>query len=179
MVSNAELFAQHGYVHIKNVLTASQCRGLAATLERLAAEDKTHRDRQCPLSDAIRDAPVFTGIQAYLKSQIEQHCEIPLLPTYSYARLYRPGEELRIHRDKSTCEISVTITLGFEGTPWAIYFADDEDKYNSHEIFLDVGDAVLYRGVNKWHWREKFEGTWQAQLFLHYVESTRRAEFFL
>jgi hypothetical protein len=36
---------------------------------------------------------------------------------------------------------------------------------------MKVGDAVLYRGCDKWHWREPYkEGKWQAQVFLHYVD---------
>jgi hypothetical protein len=33
------------------------------------------------------------------------------------------------------------------------------------------GDAVLYRGMEKHHWRKKFKGEWQAQVFLHYVDA--------
>jgi hypothetical protein len=44
-----------------------------------------------------------------------------LFPTYAYARWYAPGDELKIHRDRDSCEISATITLGFEGSPWPIY----------------------------------------------------------
>jgi predicted 2-oxoglutarate/Fe(II)-dependent dioxygenase YbiX len=36
---------------------------------------------------------------------------------------------------------------------------------------MNVGDAVLYQGMKKLHWREKFEGKWQAQVFLHYVDA--------
>jgi PKHD-type hydroxylase len=37
---------------------------------------------------------------------------------------------------------------------------------------MNVGDAVLYRGCEKHHWREPYkEGQWQAQVFLHYVDA--------
>jgi len=37
---------------------------------------------------------------------------------------------------------------------------------------MAVGDAVLYRGMDKHHWRERYtEGKWQAQVFLHYVDA--------
>jgi hypothetical protein len=42
---------------------------------------------------------------------------------------------------------------------------------NVSEILMNVGDAVLYRGMDKVHWRNKFEGDWQAQVFLHYVDA--------
>ncbi len=37
---------------------------------------------------------------------------------------------------------------------------------------MEIGDAVMYRGCDKWHWREPYiEGQWQAQVFLHYVDA--------
>jgi hypothetical protein len=41
-----------------------------------------------------------------------------------------------------------------------------------NKVDMQVGDAVLYRGMNIEHWREKYtEGQWQAQVFLHYVDA--------
>lgn len=100
----------------------------------------------------------------------EQQSGLKLYPTYTYARLYAPGEILKNHRDRPACEISATITLGFEGDVWSIYMGDNEDKSNSTKIDMEVGDAVMYRGCEKWHWRDEFKGKWQAQVFLHYVD---------
>jgi len=101
--------------------------------------------------------------------------------------LYKQGEELKPHTDRPACDISATLTLGFSGEPWSIYMADksyDSTGYkviletnseiclnNVSEIKMQVGDAVLYRGMDKVHWRNKFEGEWQAQVFLHYVDA--------
>ncbi len=54
-----------------------------------------------------------------------------------------------------------------------IYMGDDEDKIvNVNKIDMEIGDAVMYRGCDKWHWREPYiEGQWQAQVFLHYVDA--------
>jgi hypothetical protein len=35
-----------------------------------------------------------------------------MLPTYSYARIYANGDELKKHRDRPACEVSVTLHLG-------------------------------------------------------------------
>lgn len=41
---------------------------------------------------------------------IMQHVtEIELVPTYSYARIYKYGDVLRRHKDRASCEISCTI----------------------------------------------------------------------
>jgi len=34
---------------------------------------------------------------------------------------------------------------------------------------MEIGDAVIYRGCDKFHFRESYkEGQWQAQVFLHW-----------
>ena len=42
-----------------------------------------------------------------------------LIPTYSYARIYKKGDELKRHKDRPSCEISTTLNLG--GDPWPIF----------------------------------------------------------
>ena len=32
-----------------------------------------------------------------------------LIPTYSYARIYKNGDELKRHKDRPSCEISTTL----------------------------------------------------------------------
>jgi len=166
-------FKDKGYVHLKDFLDKDNCSQLAKELNRLVTEQKTVKDEQCPLSDAVHGAVVFDSLLEQLLPHFEAASGLKLYPTYSYARLYsQHGEELKIHRDRPACEISATITLGFEGDVWSIYMGDSEDKTNGTKIEMDVGDAVMYRGMDKWHWREAyFEGKWQAQVFLHYVDA--------
>jgi predicted 2-oxoglutarate/Fe(II)-dependent dioxygenase YbiX len=175
------------YVHLPEFLDKKNCQQLTSELKNLIAEGKTQKDDQCPLSEAVHGAPVFDSLLEQLLPNFEQACGKKLYPTYAYARLYKPGEELKIHTDRPACEISATITLGFEGDSWPIYMADYADKHegrevitqdgstkyvtNESKIIMGVGDAVLYRGMEKVHWRNKFEGQWQAQVFLHYVDA--------
>ena len=105
---------------------------------------------------------------------------LELIPTYSYARVYKKGDILRRHKDRPSCEISTTLNLG--GDPWPIFIdgtgADsviDEDK-NIHKpnapegtkVLLEVGDMLVYSGCELEHWREPFEGNICGQVFLHY-----------
>jgi hypothetical protein len=171
-MDNIQTFKQQGYVHLKQFLPKNSCEELTNELKKLVLEQKTVKDPQCPLSDAVHGAEAFDKLLEYCLPYFEQASGLKLYPTYSYARLYNQhGEELKNHRDRPACEISATITLGFEGNVWAIYMGDNEDKSNGTKIEMDVGDAVMYRGMDKWHWREPyFEGKWQAQVFLHYVD---------
>jgi len=103
-----------------------------------------------------------------------------LIPTYSYARIYKKGDELKRHKDRPSCEISTTLNLG--GDPWPIFIdgtgADSViDEYkNIHKpnapkgtkVLLEVGDMLVYSGCELEHWREPFEGDTCGQVFLHY-----------
>jgi predicted 2-oxoglutarate/Fe(II)-dependent dioxygenase YbiX len=165
-------FVVNQYVHLPEFLDKDNCAELTAELKKLVVKKATTKDDQCPLSEAIHGAQVFDSLLVQLLPNFELASGKKLLPTYAYARLYAPGEELVNHRDRESCEISATVTLGFDGDVWPIYMGDSEDKTNASEIKMGVGDAVLYRGMDKWHWREKYtEGKWQAQVFLHYVDA--------
>lgn len=165
-------FAVQKYVHLPEFLDKENCAQLTAELKKLVAQKQTTQDTQCPKSEAIHGAQVFDSLLVQLLPHFELASGKRLLPTYSYARLYAPGDELKNHTDRESCEISATVTLGFEGDVWPIYMGDSIEKDNASEIKMDVGDAVLYRGMDKHHWREVYtEGKWQAQVFLHYVDA--------
>jgi hypothetical protein len=159
------MFDKNGYVHLKGFLDLDTCRELTQELNKYIERGETTKDPQCPLSEAVHGTITFDTLLQDLLPHFEQACGKRLYPTYSYARLYKPGEELKKHTDRPACEISATVTLGFEGNPWSIYMA-------GNKVDMQVGDAVLYRGMEVEHWREKYtEGKWQAQVFLHYVDA--------
>jgi predicted 2-oxoglutarate/Fe(II)-dependent dioxygenase YbiX len=172
MCDIASQFVTNKYVHLQEFLDKDNCAQLTAELKKLVAQKQTTQDVQCPKSEAIHGAQVFDSLLVQLLPHFETASGKRLLPTYSYARLYAPGDELKNHTDRESCEISATVTLGFEGDVWPIYMGDSIEKDNASEIRMEVGDAVLYRGMDKHHWREVYtEGKWQAQVFLHYVDA--------
>lgn len=158
-------FDKNGYIHLKNVLDKNQCKNLTTELKGYVDRKETKYDPQCPKSETIHGAKVFDKLLEDLLPYFEKVSGKKLHPTYSFARLYKPGEELKKHKDRPACEISATVTLGFEGNPWAIYM-------EGNKVDMQIGDVVLYRGIDLLHWREKYtEGKWQAQVFLHYVDA--------
>ena len=165
-------FATQKYVHLTEFLDKENCKQLTIELQKLVAAKHTTKDLQCPNSESVRGAQVFDSLLVQLLPHFETASGKRLLPTYSYARMYTTGDELPNHVDRESCEISVTITIGFDGDAWSIYMGDDINKSNASEIKMNIGDAVLYYGSDKYHWREKYtEGKWQAQVFLHYVDA--------
>lgn len=172
MCDHLSQFSVEKYLHLKGVLGEDNCVTLSDYIKTVVKDGKSTTDTQCPLSQSVHGAEVLDKLMVDLIPYFEKASGKKLLPTYSYARLYAPGEELLVHVDRPACEISATITLGFEGGVWPIYLGDDMSKSNPHKVDMEIGDAVLYYGIDKPHWREKYtEGQWQTQVFLHYVDA--------
>ena len=108
-----------------------------------------------------------------VKPIMEKHTKLKLLETYSYARIYKPGDVLARHKDRYSCEISTTLNLG--GDPWPIYL-DPTTKTGQAGIKVDLkpGDMLIYSGCELEHWREEFKGKNCGQVFLHYNKSTSK-----
>ena len=170
MCNQLSQFTIEKYVHLKGFLDIDNCKEFTAELKRLVNQQITVKDSKCSKSEAVHGAMAFDKLLVDLLPHFERVSGKKLYPTYSYARLYQTGEKLEIHTDRPSCEISATLTLGFEGKAWPIYMGD-EGGANASKIEMAVGDAVLYRGMDKYHWRKKFKGEWQAQVFLHYVDA--------
>ena len=140
----------------------------------------TWTDQQIPNTYSIYGDQVMDTLLMKVLSRMEEETGLKLLPTYSYARLYKPGDILKRHKDRPSCEISTTIHLG--GDRWPIFIDPtgsdnviDEAK-NIHkpnapkgnEVILDIGDMLVYSGCALEHWREPFKGQICGQVFLHY-----------
>lgn len=91
-----------------------------------------------------------------------------VLPTYSFSRIYTKNDELTPHIDRSSCEISVTVNLGNVNGLWPIWMkAPGKEPI---KVELNPGDAVVYRGCEVLHWREKMiDQDVTVQFMLHYV----------
>ena len=42
---------------------------------------------------------------------MEKETGLKVLPTYTYARIYKTGDILERHKDRPSCEISTTVNL--------------------------------------------------------------------
>ena len=140
----------------------------------------TWADKQVPNTYSHYADFVMETLLMKVLPKMQQETGLELVPTYSYARIYKKGDILRRHKDRPSCEISTTIHLG--GTKWPIFIdgtgSDNViDEYkNIHkpnapkgtEVLLDIGDMLVYSGCELEHWREALDGDNCAQVFLHY-----------
>ena len=95
-------------------------------------------------------------------SLMEKETNKKLFPTYSFWRMYTKYNYLAEHDDRPSCEISVTVNIDADKS-WPFFI---EEK----EINIDKGDAIIYLGCEVKHSRKPFDGDYQAQVFLHYVD---------
>jgi len=108
--------------------------------------------------------PPFENILHHLKPKVEEAYGQELVPTYSFWRRYFKGQDCPPHRDRPSCEVSLTLNLGGEGgNNWAFYV--EEEKFE-----LDIGQATIYKGCEQEHWRHELPYKHHSQLFLHYIE---------
>jgi len=173
------------FKHITNALHKETCDYLTKWLKKCVETKEAVQDPQCPKSWSMWHHPITDKALEEFLPRMEEETGEQLFPTYAYARLYQKGEVLKCHTDRPPCEYSATITLGHDGEVWPFWAADpgeDTDQgivgednkihriKNSKKLTIEIGDAVIYKGCEAPHWRDSFEGQWQTQIFLHYVE---------
>ena len=140
----------------------------------------TWTDKQVPNTYSHYADMVMETLLMKVLPKMQQETGLQLIPTYSYARIYKRGDILKRHKDRPTCEISTTLNLG--GNPWPIFIDGTGannviDEYKNivkpgapegTKVLLDVGDMLVYSGCELEHWREPFDGDICGQVFLHY-----------
>jgi len=128
------------------------------------------QDEQIPNTYSQYANTAFETLLLKLQPVMEKTTGLKLYPNYTYARIYKPGDELKRHKDRFSCEISTTLNLG--GDKWPIFIEPSQKEgMKGVSVNLQPGDMLVYRGNILEHWREPFEGKDCAQVFLHYNNS--------
>lgn len=149
---------------MKNILSTDECK----LIERLFKNSKgfTRKDANCQMdtdftSNEIKQLDIFLGM--FLQF-ISKEMNLQLLPSYSYARIYRKGSELHPHVDRKGSEIALTINIS-QTEPWDIYMKDVPIKQSP-------GDGLIYKGCELEHLRKPYGGDEYIQLMLFYVPTS-------
>lgn len=160
-------FNKNGYVVIRDILSPEVVQKLYDYCKlREKDKDGILNDNQVNGSVSFYNDNVISDLQKEILGMLEKYLGMKLLKTYSYWRMYLKNAVLKAHVDRPACEISMSIDIG--GDSWEIYIKDKNE--NIAKINLRHGDAVVYRGCEVMHWRNKFNGEKHAQAFLHYVD---------
>lgn len=177
MMHDVAEFARDWYLVKPNILDGARRAALCDyALFKEQAALLQHGDEQVADAAFAYSDPEIDRLLEDLRPSIEQSTGFALWPTFSYMRVYRPGHILKAHRDRPACEISITLNLGMDvDAPWPIWISGPN---GIAAVALEPGSGLIYRGCDCYHWREPFDGRFQVQAFLHYVEQAgSRAEW--
>ena len=164
-------FQNKGYTVVRNAISSDMAALFAQYTLFANSQGRTITDTQVDGSKAAYADPLMESLLLYLQPVIEQNTGLQLFPTYSLYRIYSPGQVLAPHKDRPSCEISMTLCLGYDykGSDYEYPIFVDGERF-----VLYPGDLVCYRGVDLTHWREEFKApasSWHSQVFLHYVDA--------
>jgi hypothetical protein len=160
---------QNNYVLIPSFISQDKARSLAEQFQEDCKKFNT-KDAADP-SKHVNSKLNWLPFIRLLVQKIPEVSKIvgeEVLPTYTYSRWQTKGHDLLRHRDRPSCEISLSVNLK-KDKDWDLWI----QKPNGEEVNINLnpGDAVLYLGCQADHWRNKFEGEEHVQLFLHYVRA--------
>jgi hypothetical protein len=166
----AERFRDDGYAVLPKVVPDLLLAFVARTFDLLLKNGELRfNDGQVERSYSGYGVLPSEALLDMATASISKQIGIPLWPTYTYSRIYVAGARLERHRDRPSCEISGTLTVDYKAErPWPIFVRDRAGR--DVELCLERGDLLMYRGTELMHWRDPFEGEYQLQVFLHFVE---------
>jgi len=164
-------FKTKGYCVVKSAVSP-EIRDLATQYALFdEMQDFTPDTVQVKTAHSKYADPVMESILLQLQPVLEKHTGLSLIPTYSFYRVYRNGDELVNHTDRPSCEISATICFNYSYSEdeysWPIYM-------DGNPIGLLPGDMAIYRGCDLKHWRDPMDppgDDWQVQAFFHFVDA--------
>ena len=162
------LLERNNYIYVPQFIPYKKAVRLAASFEKYADEKGLHGDPQAPRSKSMYNYPEFLELLCDKTHRISKIVEQKVLPTYTYARVYMPGDDLTIHSDRDACELSLTVNL-YQDKEWPIYIKKPNGE--TAQVTLHPGDAMIYLGCAAEHWRDVLPEGKHIQVFLHYVFS--------
>jgi predicted 2-oxoglutarate/Fe(II)-dependent dioxygenase YbiX len=158
----------NNYIIIPNFISSYRANKLKDEFVEFSQQNNIEGDSQIPTSSSDYNYISFLELLCEKTPEVSEILEETVLPTYTYARVYKTGSTLKKHSDRDSCEISLTLHLGGD-SPWLIWIKTPEGEDRSIE--LKPGDAMMYRGTLAEHWRDEYDGEEYVQVFLHYVRS--------
>lgn len=168
-MSERHSFSQQGYLLVRDFLPADILDFLKVYYRVLRANGRFVADWYCPGSLSLGGDGALDAVVEWARPRVSQLVEQELASTYSYTRVYAKGDTLLPHRDRPSCEVSVTVPIEIpSGAPPSLLMLRPHHS-DAVRINLSEGDACIYAGPSVEHWREPFENSGQVQLFLHYI----------
>jgi len=159
---------ENNYIVLPNFISKERSSELSFEFLKYSKENNLEGDPQAPNSFSAYNYIPFLELLCEKTPEVSSTLGETVLPTYSYARVYKNGSVLTRHTDRDACEISLTLHLHGDSV-WPIWIETPSGEHRS--VDLNPGDAMVYLGKVAPHWREMYDGEYYTQVFLHYVRS--------
>lgn len=162
------------YIMLRHAVSADTCALLSDYARFKEATRPKRRTGNDPLADIHREYgdPLMEMLLEKLTPQIEQATGLNLWPTLSFYYTYKNRNELKPHKDRSSCEIVAGLCIGVDpafkaskGT-WPLVL---NCSGKTERIDVQEGDLLIFKGHETEHWREPFQGTWFVSAIFGYV----------
>ena len=158
----------NNFLVIRKFITTKRAKTLSKEFKEFCIKNDVKSDPVIPNSPSKYNYISFLELLCEKTPEVTKIVEEAVVPTYSYARVYKNGDILDRHKDRDPCDISLTVHLDGD-EDWKIYIKTPSG--DEVGISLKCGDALVYFGCDAEHWRNEFTGSFYSQVFLHYVRT--------
>jgi hypothetical protein len=175
-VTKNYIFEKYGYIHLPNFVDVNPLVEKINLTNNFCVDDQVTNSIARYHSDNIN----YTNTFELLTEKIEEIIGCKLYKTYFFDRIYYEGNELKNHLDRESCEISMTVHIDSnpKDIEWPFFIKSPDGE--SCSVLMKPGDAVLYKGHERPHWREPLTRSMSKtidnntrmmyhQVFFHYV----------
>jgi hypothetical protein len=144
-------------------------RALVADARRSQDEDQRAQRYR------LHSEPAAMFLQPQLATLVSRIAGEPVKPSYVYFTSYPAGSALPPHIDREQCEFSISLLVDYIPTPigasgWPLFLEHPNFPDGVVAADLAIGDAVVYRGRQLRHYRDRLsDGHQSSSVFLHYV----------
>jgi len=171
MSERAEDMEQNRCFLIKNILSQDLCKFLSIQTEIDEYERTPKSSTQVPGSVELYDSIATQITNNIVLEKLKNSLKLEkIYSTYGFFRKYYKFQNLKKHTDRPECELSISICLDMhnEREPWEIFFENKKQNI-VYAAKPEIGDGVVYMGMELPHWRESCQQKWLKQIFLHYT----------
>jgi hypothetical protein len=161
------------FVALRNLFSPLQLAHLRAYFRAVEREGYLSRsDSQVQRRRSLYREPLSTAIHQQLAGLVSTVTARPLRPSYSFFGVYLPGAVLEKHKDRPQCEWNLSLIWDTRpekdrARAWPIYLEVDG---RPRRVNLGMGDALLYRGTELFHWRNPQPArNFTTATFFHFV----------
>jgi hypothetical protein len=169
-------FATEGYAIVRELIPPVHLAALRRYYGALLADGRLPRgDDQVAERCRLHSEPVGMFFHPQMAGLMSRIAGEPVKPSYLYFANYPSGSVLPRHVDRQQCEFSISLLVDYSPEPtgpcgWPLFLEYPDLPGGVVGADLGLGDAVLYRGRQLVHYRDRLpDGHQSSSLFLHYL----------